>query len=50
VAALSGALAARAAWPAMGSSGRRIVEDEFAWPVLARMHVDMYRQLLEPNP
>jgi glycogen synthase len=45
-AALSGALASFATLPAMGRAGRRIVEEEFAWPILARMHLDMYRELL----
>ena len=45
-AALSGALASFASLPAMGLAGRRIVEEEFAWPILARMHLDMYRELL----
>ena len=45
-AALSGALTSPAALPAMGLAGRRIVEEEFAWPILARMHLDMYRELL----
>ena len=48
-AAISGALAARNELPAMGLAGRRIVENEFAWPILARMHVQMYRQLLETS-
>ena len=46
-AALSGALASSAALPAMGLAGRKIVEQEFAWPILARMHVGMYRELLQ---
>jgi glycosyltransferase involved in cell wall biosynthesis len=45
-AALSGALGSLADLPAMGLAGRRIVEEEFAWPILARMHADMYRELL----
>ncbi len=34
-------------WPAMGAAGRRIVETEFAWPVLADAHVTLYRTLHE---
>lgn len=48
-AALSRALASSTALPAMGLAGRRIVEEEFAWPFLARMHAEMYRELLETN-
>jgi glycosyltransferase involved in cell wall biosynthesis len=46
-AALSGALGSLSHLPAMGTAGRRIVEEEFAWPILARSHVDMYRELLD---
>jgi glycosyltransferase involved in cell wall biosynthesis len=46
-AALSGALGTIAQLPAMGAAGRRIVEEEFAWPILARSHVKMYRELLQ---
>ena len=45
-AALSGALGSAADLPAMGRAGRRIVEDEFSWPILARMHAQMYREVL----
>jgi glycosyltransferase involved in cell wall biosynthesis len=46
-AALSGALGSLSLLPAMGAASRRIVEEEFAWPILARAHVSMYRELLE---
>lgn len=46
-AAISGALASPPALAAMGLAGRGIVENEFAWPILARKHRDLYRELLE---
>jgi glycogen synthase len=45
-AALSGALSARSRLAAMGGESRRIVEQEFAWPIAARTHLEMYRELL----
>jgi glycogen synthase len=45
-AALSGALANVSRLPAMGVSGRAIVEAEFDWRVLARKHLELYEELL----
>ena len=49
-AAISGALASPSALAAMGQAGRGIVENEFAWPILARRYLDLYRELLEATP
>jgi glycosyltransferase involved in cell wall biosynthesis len=45
-AALSGALASASQLQTMGSASRTIVEREFAWPILAKMHLEMYRELV----
>lgn len=45
-AALSGALSTPSRLAAMGLAGRRLVESEFAWPIAARRHLEMYRELL----
>jgi glycogen(starch) synthase len=45
-AALSGAMSAPSRLSAMGAESRRIVAQEFAWPVAARQHLEMYRELL----
>jgi glycosyltransferase involved in cell wall biosynthesis len=45
-AALSGVLARPERLEAMGREGRRIVEAEFAWPVAAARHLELYRELL----
>jgi glycogen synthase len=45
-AALSGALSMRPSLEAMGLAGRHLVEAEFAWPVIAKRHVEMYRELI----
>jgi glycogen synthase len=46
-AAISGALSTPAARrEAMGRAGRQIVEAEFAWPIVARRHIEMYRELV----
>ena len=45
-ATLSGALSDLPRLDAMGAAGRRIVEAEFAWPVVARRHLELYRELL----
>lgn len=45
-ATLSGALSDLSRLDAMGAAGRRIVESEFAWPVVARQHLELYRELL----
>lgn len=50
VPALATALAQAAADPdrlrAMGERSREIVEREFAWPVIARQHLDLYAELI----
>ncbi len=43
---LRAALAHRARWPAWGDESVRIVTTTFAWPVVARQTVDLYRELL----
>jgi glycosyltransferase involved in cell wall biosynthesis len=30
----------------MGEAGRRIVEQEFAWPAVTRQLLDVYRELI----
>ena len=45
-ATLSGALSDLPRLDVMGQAGRRIVEAEFAWPVVARAHLELYRELL----
>lgn len=45
-AALSGALSVPSRLDAMGTESRRIVEAEFAWPIVVRKHLEMYRELL----
>src|SRR5690606_5435810 len=48
--ALATALADAASNPSrlveMGHRSREIVEQDFAWPVLARRQIDLYRQLI----
>jgi glycosyltransferase involved in cell wall biosynthesis len=44
--ALSGALSNLSRLPAMGLAGRALVEREFAWPSVARMHLEMYSELV----
>jgi glycogen(starch) synthase len=45
-AALSGALSSLPRLDAMGGAGRRIVEAEFAWSVVVKQHLEMYRELV----
>lgn len=45
-AALSGALSTPSRLAAMGLESRRIVEAEFCWPIVARQHLEMYRELV----
>jgi glycosyltransferase involved in cell wall biosynthesis len=45
-AAISGALSRLPHLAAMGAESRRIVETEFAWPIVARKHLEMYRELV----
>jgi glycosyltransferase involved in cell wall biosynthesis len=45
-AAMSGALSRLPDLAAMGAESRRIVETEFAWPIVARQHLEMYRELV----
>ncbi len=45
-AALSGALSNLSRLPAMGLSGREIVEAEFDWPILADRHLQLYSELV----
>ena len=45
-AVLSGALSNLSQLPAMGQSGRAIVEAEFDWPNLAAKYVELYRELV----
>ena len=45
-ATLSGALSMRSRHETMGEAGRQIVETEFAWPIVARQHLEMYRELV----
>jgi glycosyltransferase involved in cell wall biosynthesis len=44
-AAIEDATRSRAALPAMGAASRKIVEDDFAWPVLADRQIALYRDL-----
>ena len=44
-AALYAALTDRAAWPALGASGRRLVAERFSWDALAAQYLDLYREL-----
>jgi glycosyltransferase involved in cell wall biosynthesis len=46
VAALDEALSEPALLPQFGLAGRRVVEGEFSWPVLAERHVALYEALL----
>ena len=48
-AALSGALSAGGRLADMGAASRRLVEAEFSWAITIRQHLDMYRELLEPQ-
>ncbi|NNJ13253.1 glycosyltransferase family 4 protein [Chloroflexales bacterium ZM16-3] len=43
---LRAALANRARWPAWGEESVKIVTSTFAWPVVARKTVELYRELL----
>jgi glycosyltransferase involved in cell wall biosynthesis len=45
-AAISGALSQRDRLIAMGERGRRIVEQEFAWPAVTRRLLEVYAELL----
>ena len=45
-AAIADALSNPARLAPMGEAGRRIVDDNFAWPVIADRHIAMYRELL----
>jgi len=45
-AAVSGALGEPSRLPLMGAAGRAIVEQEFAWPGIAKMTIELYRELL----
>ncbi len=45
-AALSGALSSVARLTAMGAAGRHIVETQFAWSVVVKQHLEMYRELV----
>jgi len=47
-ATLRAALAARAAWPALGEGGRRLVTDRFSWDALAEQYLTLYRDLRRP--
>jgi glycosyltransferase involved in cell wall biosynthesis len=40
----------RSAWPEMGREGARIVREQFDWPVVARATLDVYREMLHPQP
>ena len=44
--AIASATAGAARLPQMGAESRRIVEQEFAWPILADRHIAMYEDLL----
>lgn len=44
--ALSGALSMRSRLASMGLAGRELVEAEFAWPVVAKRHLELYRELI----
>ncbi len=43
--AIDAAARGRATLPALGAAGRKIVEDEFSWPVLAGRQIALYRDL-----
>ncbi len=43
--ALRAALTDRAAWPALGASGRRLVAERFSWDALAAQYLDLYHEL-----
>lgn len=43
--ALAAATAAETTLVGMGEASRRIVEQSFAWPILAEQHLDLYRHL-----
>jgi glycosyltransferase involved in cell wall biosynthesis len=44
--AISGALSEPSRLASMGMAGRRIVEAEFTWPIVAMQHLEMYRELV----
>jgi glycosyltransferase involved in cell wall biosynthesis len=46
--AIREALSAKDRLPGMGAESRRIVEREFAWPIVAAQHVALYRALTRP--
>lgn len=48
--AIDAAARARATLPALGAAGRKIVEDEFSWPVLADRQIALYRDLQSRRP
>jgi glycosyltransferase involved in cell wall biosynthesis len=48
--AIDAAARARATLPALGAAGRKIVEDEFSWPVLAGRQIALYRDLQSRRP
>jgi len=48
--AIDAAAGARDTLPAFGAAGRKIVEDEFSWPVLADRHIALYRDLQSRRP
>ena len=48
--AIDAAARARDMLPALGAAGRKIVEDQFSWPVLADRHIALYRDLQSRRP